>query len=521
MIRSVGPTYGVASALALAVALAVAPHVHALAMECSTLATAMDERVLVLSRSSSPAPPEQIQSLKFISFNQVVLTTDTSGYEAAIQATGGSDVLAYVRTTSSCVSLLSAMTFDSVSATTGTPPQVALYQDSGDSISDAEVLLMNPGQVQTITTTGSGDLFILARVLAGSDGASSNSVVSLKSYGPGGVFVSSPLDTFAMASLAVETIGSGDMQLDVGALAISQHFDIKASGSGSITTFTNTGSASSVSTLTNLAIRGSGNICMDVNALSTPQLTVQVSGSGDLSIVSRGQCESELITGMGSGDLLLGGMRCEAVSARSMGSGDIVVQAVKSLTGVSFSSGSVEYMGPKPAQVTDRMSFFGSKSKPFAKPSSKTSLGHCSREPKADIVPKLFETPVVVRGSADASSPSTVAPSMIATPTPGFTAPPTAPWPSPSLPSAPPTPASSEPAPISEPPSSASSSAYDSTLREANDVWQQVKDHQQVLVPLGILALLAVVFLWRSNNQDEEEERERNPLLGAQAPVYI
>lgn len=534
MIRSVGRIPRIASALALALVLAVVPHVNALAVDCATLATATDERVLVLSRSTSPAAPEQIQSLKFTSSNQIVLTTNTSSYEAAIQATGGSDVLAYVRTTSSCVTLLSSMSFDSAQANSPQAGLTTLYEDNGDSNSDAEILLTNPSQVQTVTTTGSGDLFILAKVLAGSDGTRSNSAVSLKSYGPGDIFVSSPLDTFAMAALAVETIGSGDIQLDLGAVDMNQ-LDVKTSGSGSITTFTSTGSTSSVSAFTNIAIRGSGDLCMDVNALSTPQLTVQVAGSGDLSVVSQGQCQSESVTGIGSGDLFLGGLRCDTVNARSLGSGDIVVQAVKSLTGLSFSSGSVQYMGPQPAQVADRMSFPGSKSKPFAKASSKTSLGHCSRDPKAGSVPKLFKTPVVIGRSAFDNSPVAVVPSMITTPSPVFTAPSTAPWSPPPLPSmittpspafnapstAPSTPVSSEPQSTLASEAPSAPSAYDSTLRVANDVWQQVKDHQQMLVPLGVLALLAIIFLWRMNSQDDEEEHERNPLLGAQAPVYI
>lgn len=512
MIHSVGRTC-IAAALALVLALAVVPQANALVVDCSTLATATEDRVLVLSRSS--APPEQIQSLIFTSFNQIVLTTNRSGYEAAIQASGGSNVLAYVRTTSSCVTLLRSMSFAAAQAGMPQADLVALYEDEDDvhrdSTPDAEILLMNPGQVQTITTTGSGDLFILAKVLAGSDSTHSNSVVSIKSNGPSDIFVSAPLDTFSMAALALEMIGSGHIQFDLGALDMQQ-LDIKIGGSGSVTMFTRAGSGSSVSMLTNLAITGSGDICMDVNALSTPHLNVQVFGSGDLLIVSQGQCQSESITGTGSGDLLIGGIRCDTVSARSMGSGDIVVQAVKSLTGTCISSGSVEYMGPQPASVANGMSYYsGSKSKPFAKASSRTSLGHCLREQQSDSIPKLFKTPVVVKGTASDNSPLLA---MTSTPSPAITS-----VPSFSLLPMAPSPSEPQSTPVSEPPSVPS--AYDSTLREANDVWQQVKGHQQALVPLGVLALLAVVFLWRMNGQDDEEERERNPLLGAQAPVYI
>ncbi len=103
-----------------------------------------------------------------------------------------------------------------------------------------------------------------------------------------------------------------------------------------------------------VVLGGSGN--MDVSGVSGPDLTVDLSGSGE--ILVNGTADHVTITLPGSGNI-----NCEALKAKSakitiLGSGTVTVYVSESLDGTIMGSGTIHYAG-NPPQVTKHISGSG------------------------------------------------------------------------------------------------------------------------------------------------------------------
>ncbi len=108
------------------------------------------------------------------------------------------------------------------------------------------------------------------------------------------------------------------------------------SGSGDIigeTPFKNLGDLS-------LAISGSGDIAMDVES---PNVSASISGSGDIKVSGKGASISASISG--SGDINAGGFSAQTASVAISGSGDCTVNAAEDLKVGISGSGDVSYSG--------------------------------------------------------------------------------------------------------------------------------------------------------------------------------
>ena len=102
-----------------------------------------------------------------------------------------------------------------------------------------------------------------------------------------------------------------------------------------------------VPTLTELTLAGGGNII--VNGIKTERLTVNLSGSGNLT--GNGRVSSLDVTLGGSGNSWFTGLVADDVHAVLSGSGNIFVTATKSLDASLPGSGTINYVG-NPKDVT-------------------------------------------------------------------------------------------------------------------------------------------------------------------------
>lgn len=90
-----------------------------------------------------------------------------------------------------------------------------------------------------------------------------------------------------------------------------------------------------------VSVAGSGSVKID--GAAGPQLSLTISGSGEIS--ARGAVDSLSVVVSGSGDLRGFGFAAGSVSATVSGSGDVEVQARDSLSAVVSGSGDIEYRG--------------------------------------------------------------------------------------------------------------------------------------------------------------------------------
>jgi RNA polymerase sigma factor (sigma-70 family) len=96
-----------------------------------------------------------------------------------------------------------------------------------------------------------------------------------------------------------------------------------------------------VKELRGLILTGAGS--MDVKQLKTKELTVNVSGSGDLSLA--GKADALQVTVTGAGNVLAGELTTGRTTIQHLGNGKAVVNATKQLEVSIIGNGSVEYLG--------------------------------------------------------------------------------------------------------------------------------------------------------------------------------
>jgi Putative auto-transporter adhesin, head GIN domain len=103
--------------------------------------------------------------------------------------------------------------------------------------------------------------------------------------------------------------------------------------------------------LTGLEISGSGDIAA-TNNLTCEDLSVTISGSGDISLL--GQAKKMNVKVSGSGDVATFNFICDDINATLTGSGDIDLNVMKTLSATLSGSGDITYKGMPTvnAQVT-------------------------------------------------------------------------------------------------------------------------------------------------------------------------
>ena len=109
-----------------------------------------------------------------------------------------------------------------------------------------------------------------------------------------------------------------------------------------------------VKSLQGVTLSGSGN--MHVGAMSGPDLTVELTGSGDITV--EGSVEHAAISMHGSGNILCNGLKAHSADVSLLGSGNITAYADQSLNATLSGSGTIRYDG-NPAKVTKNITGSG------------------------------------------------------------------------------------------------------------------------------------------------------------------
>ncbi|RLN87787.1 hypothetical protein BBJ28_00008538 [Nothophytophthora sp. Chile5] len=207
-----------------------------------------------------------------------------------------------------------------------------------------DVVLLRKAQVQRVINQGSGLVSVADDVLVNSGPS-----LALASIGSGDVFVTSTA-TLRVEELTLTTQGSGRLQVAVSTFHVHA-LTVKIYASGDATVFAT--SASSTDSLS-LAIQGSGSACLDSkSSLESDTLTIDAIGSGDASVGPWGSCDRATLSIAGSGVIDVGGMKCDNVNVDLLGSGDVIVQATDTLSGDVYGSGQLEYNGGAPHSITN------------------------------------------------------------------------------------------------------------------------------------------------------------------------
>lgn len=129
---------------------------------------------------------------------------------------------------------------------------------------------------------------------------------------------------------SIELSGSGIVQSDT---IVTQNLSVKLSGSGNM-------NGAVISSMSNLVLTGSGNINY---YLDSDNLTSTISGSGAINLIGTATNSGNVISG--SGNLNAFSLMSDNVQATISGSGDMYVNAQKQLNVTISGSGNVHYIG--------------------------------------------------------------------------------------------------------------------------------------------------------------------------------
>jgi hypothetical protein len=354
--------------------------------------------------------------------------------------------------------------------------------------SDIEVVLLRPNAIQRVNIKGSGDVTVGDNVLAATGS------VAITVAASSSVFVTST-DEMDLTRLDIETQGSGDVQVSLGHLQAAD-VTVTTASSGDITFFTESAGVSATAAVT---ATGSGDLCWSTNQdVNIASLQVAGLSSADITIaatqVSSALCGKLAVQSVGHSSIDVGSVRCATAAVDSFGSSDIVVQASAAITGEEVGSGSIRYAGAAPQSMGH--SYSGSL---LAKPVR--SSYHSPTCTQQTVRPYSGDDNVLLSGPVGGGA-AAIGGGGVGTPPSTVPAGPDEPSPS--------------PASRSEP------------------------GHLGTLLPLGLVALIAALALWRFNrgrkprrlplwNYDSgagydhvaSSNAEKQPLVSESRPVYI
>ncbi|KAJ0398164.1 hypothetical protein ATCC90586_003461 [Pythium insidiosum] len=210
-----------------------------------------------------------------------------------------------------------------------------------------EIQVAQPMQVQTLLSAASADVVVEDRVLVASR---PDVELQVSTTGSGDIFIRSSTPA-EVAKATVNIAGSGDVSWS-GPRLHANAFMVNIVGSGDATIRADTLVASAM----DVHIAGSGDVCVQVpGVFRADHLGAAILGSGDLALASGdGRAGAEELHVAGSGDVTLSDVVGDVVTVSVAGSGDVLVQATGSIVGSTWGGGGVQYVGDRPAQISDR-----------------------------------------------------------------------------------------------------------------------------------------------------------------------
>lgn len=207
-----------------------------------------------------------------------------------------------------------------------------------------QLFVVKKSSLSSVKAIASGDVVIGENVLINDN---INATVKLVGVGSGDIYVATN-ETLSVRALEVVTAGSGDVQLQFGAVNISSSISFSGVASGDIALLADRVAAKSIKN----TILGSADLFIQADSVKAANLNTFVGGSGSVTVSKEGACVNQTITIAGSGDVATGSIACENVDVSIFGSGDVVVRANNSLTATIMASGRVQYVNATPKYVT-------------------------------------------------------------------------------------------------------------------------------------------------------------------------
>ncbi|KAF4144559.1 hypothetical protein GN958_ATG06253 [Phytophthora infestans] len=329
-----------------------------------------------------------------------------------------------------------------------------------------EIVLLQKNTLQRVVHQGSGDVVVENNILS-----TMGPSLAIATLGSGDLFATST-ETVKVDTLTLSSKGSGLLQTTFSELRVSK-FLAEYYASGDTTVFVE--SESDVDSLAVIA-EGSGDACFGWMAsvsvgwrfnllMSVNLLEVQQVGSGDVSIGPEGSCQAAKLSTQGSGELDVGGVKCGTVDANLMSSGEVIVlpelptlwQSKRTFTGATPQSiTSTGYSQLYPVRVDDSY-----------------LPAHCKRHKLPAIKSKFAAVSSGALASAELDSAENSPSAAVGT-------------------------------------------------GAAGGVWKIVNHDKDNLLPLaGVVVLVALVLRWFNNSRRRAREEQREPLLAAQRRVYI
>lgn len=213
-----------------------------------------------------------------------------------------------------------------------------------------QLFVVKKSALSSIKAISSGDMVIGENVLVIN---SSVANVTLSSIGSGDIFLDSN-ESLSVGTLEVFTAGSGDVQLELASVNVTDAITLSGIASGNIALLADQVIAQSIVTL----IVGSADLFVQADSVNVTTLDTFLGGSGSATLSKSGECVNQTVTVAGSGKVKTGSIACENVDVSIFGSGDALVQANNNLSVTLVASGSVEYVNETPKSVVIKGAVF-------------------------------------------------------------------------------------------------------------------------------------------------------------------
>lgn len=207
-----------------------------------------------------------------------------------------------------------------------------------------QIILSNPNYLRHLRVALADDVVVGDGIFVEDD---KDTTVKIATSGAGKVFVKSSANV-SLDALKVDVAGSGLVQFQVPSLKLQDTLDVNVAGSGAIGLLAD---ASLKTTEIKAAVSGTGKLVVETSKLTADDLVAAVYGDGSTSFATAGNVTNEKLTLSGSGNVLVGSIAAERASVDVWGSGNVIVQVAQKLKVSTSFSGSVGYVGERPAKV--------------------------------------------------------------------------------------------------------------------------------------------------------------------------
>ncbi|KAF1318989.1 Merozoite surface protein 1, partial [Globisporangium splendens] len=247
-----------------------------------------------------------------------------------------------------------------------------------------QIFVAQKSSLRSVRVISSGDVVIGSNVLVnGHDDAA----LKLSTVGSGDLYVAAISDTLRIGSLDLVATGSGDVQMQVASVNVSDVISINGIASGDIALLADNITSQRIKS----TVLGSADFYVQADTVEVSTLGTFIGGSRSVTYSRNGTCGNQTITIAGSGDVAAGSIGCENVDVSVFGSGRVLVQARHNLTATIVASGGVKYVGAEPENVVvEGFSFRGHLDDKVKQ--AKTNKYHTYK-----VVPVPTRTPTYIR----------------------------------------------------------------------------------------------------------------------------